>query len=405
MNVIVYYKNIEVGMLSDESGNIFFEYTPDFINTGINLSPYHLPLETGLHSNHNVDFSFLHGLFYDNLPDNFGESVIREKYGDSLSPLEKLCLIADRGIGAITYKPDLNKEKYDSNFIDLIDAVNFSRSLIKEKPINDLTKEFVASAISAGGAMPKLLGYISNDLKTVYRNGAKVKNAFPYLIKLDVGVSKFKSQSTKIEYVYNKMANKAGINVVNAKLLESCSDNRTVFHLALPRYDREGNNKLHIHSYAGLRHLYFKDPSHSYDLLFRTVRGLTRNQSEVDQAFKRMIFNYISVNQDDHVKNHSFMMNDSGDWHLTPAYDLTFMYNPSLNGSFMSIDGKRKNINTAHLISFGLKHGISKNKVKEQIDECKTSINGFMTLSNEVGITKNISKYINAKIENKMAEI
>lgn len=356
-----------------------FEYDPSFINRGWELAPLKMPLTGGkriftfpeLRKPRDSEFDTfkgLPGLLADVLPDKYGNRLINTwlaqngRAKDSMNPVEQLCFIGTRGMGALEFEPStfaLDKNTFSVEIDSLVGIArkmlskreefnaNFSRD--EEKAMREILKV----GTSAGGARPKALIAYNERTGDVRSGQTKVPKGYQHwLIKLD-GVSDEQfGESTgygRIEYAYNKMATESGINMMPCELHQE--NGRA--HFMTKRFDREGNVKHHIQTWCAMNHFDFNEvTSFSYEQLFQTMRELRLSYPVAEELFRRMVFNVIAKNCDDHSKNFSFLMEKEGKWELSPAYDICHAYRPDsvwVSQHALSINGKRKNIKRSDL--------------------------------------------------------
>lgn len=332
-------------VVEDRLGQIVFEYSDDFRTSGLELSPVHLPLArrgpiSFLELQRSESFQGLPGLLADSLPDAFGNAVIRryfERAGTPTaapSPVQKLLYIGDRAMGALEFRPALDRmDGRAEEALQIAHLVEEARRII-EGDTEVAVPEMMQVGASAGGARAKAL-ILWN------RAAGRMKSAFAprdsgdeqWLIKFDgvtggagghVAVKQFTpGPFGRIEYVYSLMASAAGIEMTETHLLRE----RELAHFMTKRFDRDGDRRSHMHSLGGLLHAdYAVRQILSYEDYFRTIRLLGMGQPAVEQAFRRMVFNIAARNQDDHVKNLAFLMAPDGKWRLAPAFDVTWAY-------------------------------------------------------------------------------
>jgi len=334
VEVIVYLYGMMVGRLYERDGVISFEYEQEFIETDLNISPIMLPFNTQTYVNKDDRyFHTLAGVFFDSLPDKFGTKVIERYYegkgiiAKELSVLQKLIFIGSHGMGALEYKPSENI----LNTIDIVeplairDMYEASRKVVEgdlEQSVEELIK-FAGSGASAGGARAKAVIGWNKMTNQIISGVSNIGVGFEHwLVKFDE-YDDFKRSLdfSKLEYLYMSMAKECAIDVPELHLLKD--DNLT--HFMIKRFDREANEKTHMHSLASMMHIDFNLPLHfSYDKALRVVWLVTRDRRDVLEFYRRSVFNVIARNQDDHAKNTSFMMHKNGEWRLSPAYDITY---------------------------------------------------------------------------------
>ena len=369
------YLTHEVGAISFDSqtGIGAFEYTPTFIATGIELSPIKMPLSPRIYAFPDLSyatFKGLPGLIADSLPDDFGNAVLNAwiasqgKQVSDITPLQRLQYTGKRGMGALEFIPATKLKSLNaSKNIHIQSLVNIAQDILDdrdefkvslhndEKEDKDAMMALLSVGMSAGGARPKAVVAFNKDFTQVRSGQAEVPTGFThYLLKFD-GVSEHnKNKETfgdpmgfgAMEYVYHLMADACGIDMMPCKLLEE--GNRR--HFITQRFDRIGNNKIHIQTLNGLAHVDYKKPgSFSYAELFAVARQLNLSSVDAEQLLKRMVFNIIARNHDDHAKNFAFILKDK-QWALSPAYDLVYSYKAGsewVNSHWMSLNGKRDN--------------------------------------------------------------
>lgn len=306
----VMYNDAVVGYLAEESeGHIAFQYDEQWIKDGFSVSPYSLPLSIKIFRNDKTTFGGLFGVFNDSLPDGWGELLVKRllaKNGinyDRLSPLTKLALINGNGLGGLTYEPTLAEDSYDST-IDLDElCVGVQQIFDDEAQARDLDAVYALGG-SSGGARPKAHVKIDGEEWIV---------KFPCKTDpIDIGEQ---------EYNANAIARKCGINTNEFRLFPSkmCSG-----YFGAKRFDRQGHKRIHMISLSALLETSHRVPNLDYMHLFQVVQSICVNKNEVYEAFRRMCFNVLYGNRDDHGKNFSFIYDESlQGYSLSPAYDLT----------------------------------------------------------------------------------
>ena len=393
----------------DESQQLgYFEYDSKFIENGWDLSPIKMPINQGsrIYSfpenrkgriETEDTFKGLPGLLSDALPDKYGNKLINawlSKQGrseESMNPVEKLCFIGTRGMGAIEFEPSQIKTGIKTFSLELNSLVEVARKILNEREdfLANLNKneekamlEILKIGTSAAGARPKVvIGY--NPITKEIRSGqGNVPKGFEHwLLKLD-GVSgeQFGESSGwgRVEYAYYLMAIDSGIEMSECKLLEE--NGRA--HFMTKRFDRQENIKHHIQSLCGLQHYDFNDMhGYSYEQVFQTMRLLQLTYPEAEQMFRRMVFNVLATNYDDHTKNFSFILKRNQNWRLAPAYDLCFSFDPNnhwVNKQTLSVNGKRLDINKDDLMTIARDNNIKKGaKIIDKINGTIKSWNNY----------------------------
>lgn len=396
---------------------IVFEYDKEFISSGIELSPIKMPLSRKLYEFpelRNTSFKGVPGLLSDSLPDKFGNAIIdnwlstQGRTTDSFNVLERLCYTGKRGMGALEYVPDSNEKLTKDEQISIQKMTEFASSILLNKELEILTdkdeisyQQLVKLGTSAGGARAKAV-VAFNKTTNEFRSGQIDLNSdFEYwLIKFD-GVLKNGDHNlvddtkyTLIEYVYYKMAIKAGIHMSECILYQ---DEKHA-HFMTKRFDRENGKKIHMQSLGALLHIDYDIPGLcSYEQAAITAKNIGCPSSDIEQLYRRMVFNVLAVNQDDHVKNISFLMDRNGKWRISPAYDITFSYNLNnrwLKSHQMTINGKSNLFTIEDLLHSGKIMDISKPRCKRIIDEVSRSIKEFESIALEIGVDAKMVDFI-----------
>ena len=399
MEVEAFIFGKKIGTILLKDGIVYFEYDKEFKTSNLEISPLKLPLSlNGVYTN-NEDryFEGLAGVFHDTLPDKFGTKVI-ERYFESknippheLTVIQKLMFVGDKSIGAITYKPVAHKIEEEKNN-ELIELQNFyenAKKIISGDAIEvvDEMLNFMDSAASAGGARAKaIIGYNCKTQELISGVKRELKKDFDhYLIKFDIQKNDGRSSDyTKLEYIYMNMAKEVGIDVPKIELLT----HGNLAHYLIKRFDRVNSEALHLHSVAGLTHTNFNIPMHySYDELLRLTRYLTGSQQDVNEQFKRMIFNIVGRNQDDHAKNFAFMMNKNGIWNLSPAFDITYSNGTGYTKNHqLSLNGKTNNFTLNDILQLAKKHSIKENIAKEYLEQIVEVFSKFKKKAKEIDV-------------------
>ena len=405
-----------VGYLAnDEENNVYFTYDPSFIARGIEISPIVLPLRREPYSFPRLTsetYRTLPGLFADSLPDNFGRKVINEylisigRDKNSLTPIEELLYIGKRGMGALEYYPHLDGSLDESTEIRIEDIANAAKDVLKRRSESEIKPEIgklrdlIKIGSSAGGAKAKaIIAY--NETTGVYRSGQiDAGKGFTYWIikfdKLDKEEkdSFFDSYQTREEYAYYLMARSAGINMSECRLLKEGDD----YHFLAKRFDRYVDEngvlrKLHMATACGLAHIDYADKHNfSYSALFSILDRLHCPFEDRYELFRRMVYNVMASNYDDHSKNFSFLMDREGKWRLSPAYDLTYAKDPNsnyINNHQCLINGKFEGITIDDLLKVGIDSGLNKRKMDVIIKEVKSAVRNWPTFAAQAEIPDN----------------
>jgi serine/threonine-protein kinase HipA len=401
MEVTVKIYGKVVGTLYEKDGVVSFEYASSFIDTALNLSPIKLPFNTQTYSNNDEKyFQTLPGVFFDSLPDKFGTKVIERYYETkgvsprTLSALQKLLFIGKRGMGALEYEPSENiTQSIDATeVLEIRSMYESSKKILKGKANESLHEmlHFMDSAVSAGGARAKAVIGFDKNTNTIVSGAYNIPKGYDYwLVKFDgYDDNKKPSDFTKLEYVYMNMAKECGINIPETKLLSDAD----LSHFLIKRFDRTNDEKIHMHSLASMVHVDFNIPLHySYDEALRVVWFITKDKRDVVEFYKRIVFNVIARNQDDHAKNTSFLMDKNGVWRLSPAYDITYANGQGFTKNHqMSILGKVNDFERKDLLDLAFKNDIKKNLAIEIIDNIIKTVNTFSKKAQEIQIRSDL---------------
>ncbi len=372
------------------------EFFDSFVRDELDLAPLIMSIED-LKRGERI-FSFptlgfktyqgLPGLIADSLPDDYGNSVIDEWFSQKdlssqINPLDRLMYIGNRGMGALEYEPVIAEPLLsESSGIEVAELVEMAGRILNERErfranLSENKKALIdvlKVGTSAGGAKPKAIIAYNENTKEVRSGQVKAPEDYSYwLLKFDgIEGGKIKDNPSgigRIEYAYHKMAMDCGIRMTECRLWHE--DKKT--HFMTKRFDRsDTGEKIHIQTLCGIAH-FDRDNRYSYEQLFQVMRRLYLPYSDMEQMYRRMVFNVLARNHDDHTKNHAFMMDKLGRWSLAPAYDLCYSYAPSGTWTRMhqlSLSGKRDNFIYKDLIAAALKADIRNPKVIiEQISQ------------------------------------
>lgn len=408
----------------DASRNLaYFQYDKNFLNRNWDLAPLKMPVSNGdriysfpelLPSKDNSEDSFkgLPGLLADSLPDKYGNLLIDKWLAQngrppgSMNPVEKLCFIGNRGMGALEFEPAQLKTNKNTFSIELSDLVSTVQKILAERESFIATastedqqsmKEIIKIGTSAGGVRPKAVIAFNKKTKEIRSGQTKAPAGFEHwLIKLD-GVSGAQFGEShgwgRVEYAYNLMARECGIEMTECDLLEE--NGRA--HFMTRRFDREGENvKHHIQTLCGIQHFDYNNLyGYSYEQVFQTMRMLRLTYPEAEQMFRRMVFNVLATNCDDHTKNISFRLKQGGKWELAPAYDVCYSYDPEnawVNQQTLSINGKHKNIKFEDLLTIARDNNIKKGE--KIIGEINSIIKNWRDFARQANVRENLIRII-----------
>ncbi|MEW6427340.1 MAG: type II toxin-antitoxin system HipA family toxin [Thermodesulfobacteriota bacterium] len=405
----------DVGAVSwlRDRGYAVFEYDPSFLKQGLDLSPIHMGLAAARQgeaifsfpSLNRESFHGLPGLLADALPDKFGNAVIdawlarNGRDRGAFSPVERLCYMGRRAMGGLEFRPTVVRGLDNSVPIEIEELTRLAQeitqqrlsldtSLIKNgQSDNEAVMDILRVGTSAGGARPKAV--IAMDARGHVISGqADVPAGYEcWILKFD-GVSDLELGEPKgygrVEYAYSLMARAAGIEITECRLLEEHGR----AHFLTKRFDRAQGEKIHMQSLCGLAHFDFNlAGAYGYEQAFAVMRTLRLSKAEAVEQYRRMVFNVIARNQDDHTKNIAFLMDHNGKWRLSPAFDLTYSHNPAgkwTNQHQMSINGKRDHFEPADLIAVG--EGISLSRPEDIIREVGDAIRRWPEFAEQAGM-------------------
>jgi serine/threonine-protein kinase HipA len=360
----------------------FFEYDKKFAADGPEVSPVRMPLGKTVYSfpelRDSTTFKGLPGLLADSLPDKYGNELINiwlARHGrpeNSLNPVELLCFIGTRGMGALEFEPSTLGTHTKPHTIELSGLIGTTMKLLENREqfeahtdqhMQDVMLDILKMGTSAGGARPKaIIAY--NEQTGMIRSGQTMQDDGyeHWLLKFD-GVNDTQFGASfgygRVEMAYHTMASEAGIDMMESRLIEE--EGRA--HFMTKRFDRiNGNEKLHVQTFCAIQHYDFnRITSYSYEQLFQTMRYLKLSYAEAEQMYRRMVFNVFARNCDDHTKNFAFLMDRYGKWRLAPAYDICHAYRPDsdwVSQHNLSINGKRKDFTKEDLMTIARQNSI-----------------------------------------------
>lgn len=391
-----------------------FEYDPKFQNLNWDISPLKMPVNSrkrifqfpenrpSRNSEFNT-FKGLPGLLADVLPDKYGNQLInvflaqQGRPENSMNPVEQLCFMGTRGMGALEFEPSTLKPKTKTSRIEIDNLVEVAQKMLHDREAfqtnlkkyeEQAVKQLISIGTSAGGARPKAVIAYNEKTKEVRSGQTKVpKNFEHWLIKLD-GVSDVQLGDSqgygRVEMAYYLMAKDAGINMMPCQLLEE--NGRA--HFMTKRFDRDINIKHHVQTFCAVKHYDFNEVnSFSYEQLFQTMRELRLPYTDAEELFRRMVFNVLARNCDDHTKNFAFLLKQGGAWELAPAYDICHAYRPGsiwVSQHALSVNGKRQNISIEDFLSVAKSMNIK--NAKKIIQQVANAVSKWESYAKEVQV-------------------
>jgi serine/threonine-protein kinase HipA len=402
-----------------------FQYHPDFLASGIQLSPLHMPLsefpfEFPALPRHT--FKGLPGLLSDSLPDAFGNALLdawlasQGRTPTSFHAVERLCYVGTRGMGALEFEPSTLGPPRSKELIEIARLVDLANKILHERTNlggvfagtddREVIEEILRVGTSAGGARPKAI-LAWNPKTGEFRSGQIVaKSGFEHwLMKFDGVTTDPIAQHIatpqgygKIEYVYHQMAVMAGIQMSKCRLHKEGGRS----HFMTKRFDRVGTDqKIHMLSLGAIAHYDYRQPaSYSYEQAIQIMKRLELPQEDLEQQVLRAFFNVVGRNQDDHVKNIAFLMDRRGHWRLSPAFDISYVWNPDGDWTKqhqMSVNGKRDDFDREDLITLAGVAGIKKARADDMLDKVIRAIGHWSELADQQGIEEKRARGIQSK--------
>jgi serine/threonine-protein kinase HipA len=404
-----------------QDNRILFEYSDSFRSAGLEISPLRLPLQAGVFSFPDLlrkgAFNGLPGVLADALPDAFGTAVMRSYFtalGETqkaMSPVQHLLYAGDRAIGALDFRPasDLGRRAPEEEALEIASLVTDARRIIEGR-VDVTIPEIYRIGTSAGGIRPKAVVLFNRSTRDVRSAFATMRPGDePCILKFD-GVGEGGASNAigdpehynRVEAAYATMALQAGLDVVEIEMVESPEGHA---HLAIPRFDIAPTGSLHQHTLGGMLHVDYNDVgASSYEEYLRTILGTGMSAAAVDEGFRRMAFNVVAVNQDDHVKNLSFHMDPTGAWHLTPAYDLTF----SKGGRWtayhqMRVADKRAGITRSDLMGVATRFGVK--GAEAMLDQIKDAVASWPRFAQDTGVPPAALASIRTELDSRLLEV
>jgi serine/threonine-protein kinase HipA len=388
-------ERLKVGRLAVRDRRILFEYDPAFIASEIQISPFFLPLKSGVAAGDPAIFDGLFGVFNDSLPDGWGRLLLDravEKYGihrGQLTPLDRLAHVGPHGMGALVYEPDQTGDNEATIALQL-DRIAAESATVLAGEQDDVVEKLFKLNGASSGARPKVVAQVSPDKEQISHGPMKLPAGYSHWI------IKFPSTSDAsdvgpVEYAYSLMAKDAGIVMPETFLFGS----KKKRYFGVKRFDRDGDRRIHMHSLSGLINADHRIPSLDYDGFLKATLMLTRDVREVERAFSIACFNVLAHNRDDHAKNFSFLINTTGRWVLAPAYDLTFSYGP---GGWQSttVMGEGKTPRVADLRALAKKHSVA--AAESMIARVQDAISRWPTHADAAGVTKKSASLVEQEL-------
>lgn len=377
---------LPIGRLAMAGGLAQLEWSREVIAADLPVSALLYPPRPGLHPARGWDFDGLHGFLSDSLPEGWGYLVMRRRLAklgaqiEALSPLDRLALVGDQGRGALTYLP-ATAPPPEVESLDL-DALAAESVAILAGQDGELAATLATLAGGSGGARPKVHVGFNAEGRISVSEGETAQGHEAWIVKFaatndppDIG---------PIEAAYAAMAIAAGLEMAPYRILPSKTGPG---YFATRRFDRpHPGRRLHMVSLSGAIEAPWRSPS-SYDLFLRATLAITRHADDLHAAFRRMVFNVLASNRDDHTRQHSYLMDDRGQWRLAPAYDLTYSAGPG-GEHYLDIEGEGRNPTRAQVQALARRHGLPVRTIEAVIEEVRAAVDGWPRFADEAGVTK-----------------
>lgn len=396
LNVFIDLANkVQIGQLILSNNQIYFKYDASFLELNINISPFKLKHNNEIQTCNVNYFEGLFGVFSDSLPDGWGKLLQdRHLIKQGINPnevyaLDRLTLLHKNNTGSLSYSP--TTDFHENKFIFNLDKLATEIETITKGNSENIIDELLTYGGSSGGARPKVyIGYNKNTDEIIYGSEVLPEGFEHWILKFPN--SNDLLDIAKIEFIYNHMAKNAGIEVNEFKLFKS---SKNQYFFGAKRFDRTKNKKLHLHSAAGLLHDNFRFSTLDYGHIMDCNYQLEKDFTAYEKILRLATFNVLAHNRDDHSKNFSFLMDDSGKWKFSPAYDLTFS-NSSNGMHSTSIANEYQNPSYKNLEELATHFNV--NNYAAIFDEVRESISNFDKLAKEIELNKNTKQLILTKI-------
>ena len=386
----------EIGDLVKNQNKIYFKYHPDFIESSLEISPFKMKLSHEILTPKELHFDGLFGVFSDSIPDGWGKLLLDRKLLsaginlNSISPLDRLAFLDNNSIGAISYEPEHEDKNKSLNAIDL-DQISDEIETVLSGTSEDVIEKLFQLGGSSGGARPKILVGFNSKTKELLYGKSDLPEGFEHWI-IKFPSSNDLQDIALIEYAYNKMAHSAGIEVNKFRLFKSKKGN---YFFGSKRFDRIQNEKIHLHSAAGLLHDNFRMSTMDYGHLMDCAFTLEKDFNAYAKILRLATFNVLAHNRDDHSKNFSFLMDKTGKWKFAPAYDLTFSNSPYGFHS-TTVAGESNNPSLKHLNELAKHFGVKNHK--QIFDEVSQAVSEFEKTASLLDMSKSSIKLIKGSL-------
>lgn len=392
-----------VGLLAEHEHRLFFEYDPEFLREPLWLSPFKLKPDAGLHEHRDRDFGPLFGLFDDSLPDGWGLLLMdrffsqQRKVLAEVSALDRLAFLGSRTMGALTYHPPSDPAEERKQFLDLYEMARASEEILAGRA-EEVLPRLVRAGGSPGGARPKVLIGLRGD-EVISGESELPKGFGAWIVKFNA--QNDASDTGAVEMAYSLMARDAGIIMPPTRLFETAAGDR---FFGVERFDRRAGRRYHVHTLGNLIQANFRIPCCDYEQLLEVTRILTRDLQAVLQNYRRTVFNVLTHNRDDHVKNFAFRMTDNNEWELTPAYDLVFSPGPGGEHT-TTVAGEGRTPGRQHLLRLAATSNIPEQAAVTILDEVAESVRQWKMFADQAGVSQTSLRQVEKKLDECLARL
>ncbi len=392
-----------IGQLAQSGRQVYFEYDDAFLRDPLWLSPFKLPPQPGLVEHRDHDFGPVFGLFDDSLPDGWGLLLMDrflQQSGSALadvSVLDRLAFLGTRTMGALTYHPPSDPAEREDRILDLHEMARASEQVMKGTS-QEVLPQLLRAGGSPGGARPKVLVGLHGE--SILSGEDDLPPGYVHWI-VKFRAREDSADSGPVELAYSLMARDAGITMLPTRLFETAQGDR---FFGVERFDRQGDRRFHVHTFGNLIHADFRIPSCDYRQLLEVTQILTRNHRDVLEAYRRMVFNVLAHNRDDHVKNFAFRLTDEGEWELAPAYDLVFAPGPGGEHS-MTVAGEGRAPSRGHLLQMAEPVDVARGDAESIVDEVASATARWRTHARQADVGVGSVEAVEKAIEECLARL
>ena len=395
---------VAVGTLAQNESGVYFQYDSVYLSRYTSLSPFKLAFSSELHLAPAEPHWVLHGVFADSLPDGWGmllmDRIFRQRgiAPQQITAMDRLAYIGERGMGALSYRPSAELENNrDQHWLDLDHLGKEAQAIYDGE--TELVLAELARVGGSGGARPKAQIYFDSDFPA-HASSHMRPGLQPWLVKFTSRSLPLQHEESLCEAAYLQMAANAGINVPDWKLINAESTSNAIAWLALRRFDCTPAGRFHMHSACGLMDASFRAPSMDYMDLIKITQKLCKSVAAGQNVFARALFNLFGLNQDDHTKNWAYLMDDNGNWNLSPAYDVTFSPNAN-NEHMMAFNGYGKTPPLAIIQQLAKAANFSDwSDAKEVVQKMLDAFSDWQSIATDLGVKASTRKLIGNQLAN-----